>query len=223
MAIEHIPLFPLNTVLFPGVPIYLHIFEERYKQMIRLCIEDRLSFGVVLIRQGVEVGGSAESHTTGCTAQIIQVERLAEGRMNLAAIGQRRFRVRNLSYDRPYLMGEVDTVPLCVDAALTELDGARQRLLPWIDRYLDVMRDIRQVRYYREELPEDAAMLAYTAAHVLQVPQSLKQQFLEMNSTLDLLEDVRRQYRREVAFLKAFVEHAPLEQGADQDIPFSLN
>lgn len=56
-----LPLFPLNTVLFPGIPVYLHIFEARYKQMIEQCIAEERSFGVVLIREGVEVGGSGRT------------------------------------------------------------------------------------------------------------------------------------------------------------------
>ena len=71
-----LPLFPLNTVLFPKMPITLHIFEERYKQMIQHCLSEQIPFGVVLIKQGVEVNGSAEPYLVGCTARITHTHHL---------------------------------------------------------------------------------------------------------------------------------------------------
>ncbi|MBF6600779.1 MAG: LON peptidase substrate-binding domain-containing protein [Dehalococcoidia bacterium] len=71
-------LFPLQTVLFPGMRLPLHIFEERYKIMVRECIDEDAPFGVVLIRSGAEVGGGAIPHDVGTTARIIQVEYLDE-------------------------------------------------------------------------------------------------------------------------------------------------
>ena len=76
-----LPLFPLNTVLFPGMPLTLHIFEDRYKLMIGKCIQERQPFGVVLIRRGLEaLGPVADTHSVGCMAFIRQVERLEQGR-----------------------------------------------------------------------------------------------------------------------------------------------
>ena len=92
-----LPIFPLNTVLFPGMPLSLHIFEDRYKLMIGKCLQERRAFGVVLIRQGAEaLGPLAEPNKIGCTAFISQVERLHQGRMNIGVIGQRRFRIISL-------------------------------------------------------------------------------------------------------------------------------
>src|SRR6185503_19425073 len=98
-------LFPLNTVLFPGMRMPLHIFEERYRLMIRECIEQDAPFGVLLIREGEETGGSAVPHGVGTTARITQVEYLDDGRMNIFTIGQERFRLSELSTDREYLTG----------------------------------------------------------------------------------------------------------------------
>ena len=89
-----LPLFPLNTVLFPGMPLSLHIFEDRYKRMIGECIDSGNPFGVVLIKRGQEANGPlAEPHEIGCTARIIEVEPLSEGRMNIVVLGQKRFRI----------------------------------------------------------------------------------------------------------------------------------
>jgi Lon protease-like protein len=74
---SELPIFPLNVVLFPGMPLPLHIFEERYKSMINRCIQAGHAFGVVLIREGQEVGPPARPHDVGTTA-VIAVERPAE-------------------------------------------------------------------------------------------------------------------------------------------------
>jgi len=68
-----LPLFPLNTVLFPGATLPLHVFEERYKQMINQCLESRSPFGVLLIRSGNEVGTPTEPFEVGTTASIAHV------------------------------------------------------------------------------------------------------------------------------------------------------
>ena len=82
-------LFPLNTVLFPKMPLPLHIFEERYKLMITECMEADEPFGVVLIEEGSKAFGPlAQPHAVGCTARVVQVESLEDGRMNIITIGQ---------------------------------------------------------------------------------------------------------------------------------------
>ena len=110
---QTIPLFPLHAVLFPGTPIHLHIFEERYRQMIRFCLEERRPFGVALIRQGDEFGYPlAEPYSVGCTAEIIHSSELPDGRFNLVAMGEERFKVFSISHKHPYLVGEVECLPM---------------------------------------------------------------------------------------------------------------
>src|SRR5215813_12544949 len=109
---HELPLFPLNTVLFPGMALPLHIFEERYKLMIGECVKDSLPFGVVLIKSGSEVGPGASIHRVGTTAQITQIEQLGEGRLNIATLGHSRFRILNVNKQRPYLTGLVEDYPL---------------------------------------------------------------------------------------------------------------
>jgi len=103
-----LPLFPLNTVLFPGAMLPLHIFEERYKLMIASCIEERRPFGVLLIREGWEVGATAEPFEVGTTAHIARVDELEEGKMDLVCLGGKRFRTVRLVSEDPYLTGEVE-------------------------------------------------------------------------------------------------------------------
>ncbi len=104
-----LPLFPLHTVLFPGTPIHLHIFEDRYKQMINLCLDKHRPFGIVLIREGMEaLGPLAEPYRIGCTAHIVHIQRLEQDRMNIVAIGQERFEIQSLDFLAiPYLAGLV--------------------------------------------------------------------------------------------------------------------
>ena len=103
-----LPLFPLNLVLFPGMPLPLHIFEERYKNMIGDCIDNEQPFGVVLIREGPEVGGGAIPFRMGTSARIVQVERLDDGRMNLLTQGERRFQVVEITQQMPHVVGQVE-------------------------------------------------------------------------------------------------------------------
>jgi Lon protease-like protein len=103
-----LPLFPLNSVLFPGAALPLHIFEERYKLMISRCLDDGSPFGVLLIRSGQEVGGEAEPFHIGTTARIARVQRLDEGRLNLICFGDQRFRLKHRLQQAAYPIGEVE-------------------------------------------------------------------------------------------------------------------
>jgi Lon protease-like protein len=102
-------LFPLHTVLLPGVALPLHIFEERYRLMVGRCVERHDPFGVVLIRQGREVGsGNTRLADIGTIARIRQASRYADGRMDVVTVGGRRFRIDELHAARePYLTAEV--------------------------------------------------------------------------------------------------------------------
>ena len=120
-------LFPLNTVLFPNMRLPLHIFEERYKLMIRECIEEDAPFGVVLIQTGEEVGSTAAPHQVGTTARIIQVEYLDDGRMNIFTMGERRFRIeREETGDTLYRSVQASLLPEPGFGALA--DDAQRRL-----------------------------------------------------------------------------------------------
>ena len=103
-----LPLFPLNSVLFPSATLPLHIFEERYKKMVNLCLERNSPFGVLLIRSGSEVGEAAETLEIGTTARIVRVQHLDAGRMNLICRGEQRFRLSRQVSETPYLVGEVE-------------------------------------------------------------------------------------------------------------------
>ena len=107
-----IPLFPLGTVLFPGLVLPLHIFEDRYRQLVRdlLAKPEPREFGVIAIRHGRETGvdGVSDLYEVGCTAEIRQVEELDDGRFALVTVGNQRFRLKGLDEPAPYLAADVD-------------------------------------------------------------------------------------------------------------------
>jgi Lon protease-like protein len=200
-----LPLFPLNIVLFPGLPIQLHIFEPRYRSMIRQCQADSQPFGVVLIHQGIEAYGPvAEPVRVGCTARIARLVPLEDGRMNLTALGEERFRILKLIHDHPYLVGEVESLPLERPSSIALLRGMRL-LTPIVKDYLRLITKLNPqepVDLSEVDFPEDPLLLLNLAATLLQVPAIEKQPLLESVSADDLMVEIFRLYRRENAVLR---------------------
>jgi Lon protease-like protein len=170
-------LFPLQTVLFPGMRMPLHIFEERYRTMIRECIEEDAAFGVLLIREGAEVGAGAVPHNVGTTARITQVEYLEDGRMNILTMGHERFRVSKLMTDREYLSGEVELLEqaAATDGAWAALDRANEVFNEYLRTYL-----ASNDQWTRGvELPRDPGEAADFIAARTDVSAEAKQAWLE--------------------------------------------
>ena len=104
---ERVPLFPLHTVLFPGGILPLHIFEERYRGLVR----ERRDFAIVLIKEGREAGDSPEIHPVGTLGTIDELEEMADGRFNLVLKGVQRVRIESVDDSQPYLTGVVEALP----------------------------------------------------------------------------------------------------------------
>ncbi|MBN1146750.1 MAG: LON peptidase substrate-binding domain-containing protein [Anaerolineales bacterium] len=215
-----LPLFPLNTVLFPGAPLRLHIFEERYKRMIGACIQEGKPFGVVLIQQGAEaLGPPADPHPVGCSAKIAHVQRLEDGHMNIVILGQERFRIFTIDrVSQPYLVGVVDHFPLLAGAP-EALSQAGQRLRPWVERFIQALLEAGDVQFDLQNLPDEPVALAYLAASILQIPADQKQELLALRKANELLSGLEAIYRREAAFLEILLS----KREGDQGIPFSRN
>ena len=180
-----LPLFPLSVVLFPGMTLPLHIFEERYKAMIGDCIDRAQPFGVVLIKEGREAGGPASPFSIGTTARVIQVERLAEGRMNIVTTGERRFETTEISQQRPHLVGQVryleeepGEIPSPVIAEIGE-------------QYATFLQNLSALAggwTGRVEVSEDPVRLSYSIATNLDIPRRLRQELLELPTAGQRLE-----------------------------------
>jgi Lon protease-like protein len=181
-----LPLFPLNTVLFPDVPITLHIFEERYRLMIGRCVEQGSPFGVVLIREGQEVGDEATPYPVGTTAAISDNVRLDDGRYYLTAVGQRRFRIQYIAQRQPYMLASVVYLP--EDTGGAAVVGQADRLRALYARYWAALASATGHRREPEALPESVVDLTYWMAQRLQVDNIHKQRWLEADVATRLRE-----------------------------------
>jgi len=203
-----LPIFPLKTVLFPGVPMPLHIFEERYRRMINECLAENKSFGVALIKKGKEVGPPAEPFEVGTEAKISRAERLDDGRLNILAIGLRRFKIERLLEPAPYLSAEV--------SFLEDEDGNREQALLTDQILRLVLLDFIQltsiftlVPVYPFDLPQDPTRFSYLAAHLLNLPAKTKQKLLESSTVEERLKTARDLLVAErMRFIKDQVEKA---------------
>jgi hypothetical protein len=136
-----LPLFPLNSVLCPGIALKLHIFEDRYRAMVRDCLETSSPFGVVLIGEGRESGPGAISFTgVGTIAEIRDAARFDDGRYDLLVVGTRRFEIRRVLGGRgPYLVAEVDVLDETVGDAVVAHDLARRATTRFVT-YLELLQ-----------------------------------------------------------------------------------
>ena len=138
-----IPLFPLHTVLAPGIALPLHIFEERYRAMVKRCLDESSPFGIVLIREGSEMaprnGATQELSicVVGTFAEIREASKYVDGRWDLLTVGTGRFVVREVIADRePYLVGEVEEL----GDALGDEDAAEELVRRVTRRFVDYLR-----------------------------------------------------------------------------------
>jgi Lon protease-like protein len=181
--LQRLRLFPLNTVLFPGAALNLHVFEPRYKQMISECLEGGEAFGVCLIRDGDEAGDpDVMPHEIGTTAEIGDVTPLENGRYYISTVGRQRFRIERVLAREPFLTVEVSYLPEDKpgdDATVGEL--ARE--------IRDVFRDYLRLlvefsgMHADIELPDDPIDASFLIGDALQVADSMKQRLLELSST----------------------------------------
>ena len=196
-------LFPLQSVvLFPGMELPLVVFEPRYVQLTNECTEADEPFGVLLLRDGREVGDDeANPHDVGTTAHIRSVNPLGQGRFSVAAVGGRRFRVRSLSHDRPYLSADVEYL---------EDDAAEDIGPPLVANVKEdaaaFIRTMLAMRggYVREvPLPDDGVVLSYQVAQLFQGNADVQQKLLEMGAAdrlsdeLELIKKATEQAKRQ--------------------------
>ena len=198
-------LFPLNTVLFPGQVLPLHIFEDRYRLMIRRCLADEAPFGVVLIEQGHEVGGEAHPHQVGTVARIVESTYLPDGTMDIITVGVERFRIRRLLHDQPYLRGEVETLfPAEVEDSDASVELAR-RVRDLVKRYVVLIAEAAGLKIEIEQLPDAPQQVGYLAAVAMQVDNREKQALLDNASLTNVLQMELTLLNRENALLNWMV------------------
>ena len=185
MSGGELPLFPLGTVLFPGGPLRLRIFEPRYLDMVRRCLKESRAFGVVLILEGAEAGEAVTVAASGTSARVVDFDTLPDGLLGIDCLGEQRFRVlRRWQQGDGLNLAEVDylpeDVPCALPAELAHLGELLREVLPQLgERYAHVV-----ARY------EDAGWVADRWAEVLPLTAAEKQQLLELADPLARLTQV---------------------------------
>jgi uncharacterized protein len=211
-----LPLFPLEqVVLFPGMSLPLRIFEERYKVMIGACqVTDQL-FGVLLIRNGSEVGAPAQPERVGCTARMLRIDRLPDGRMIILTIGEQRFRLQGPArvMSEGYLVGDVRMLSdRSIESVTTELVSTiAQEFGKYQTAALSLHTHGGGEAVKPPALSADPLRLSYQIASTLHVHPRERQHLLE-------LDDVASRLRQELALLRRENQPGPATIG-----PFSRN
>ena len=201
---EEMPLFPLRTVLFPGMPLPLHVFEERYKLMINECMDHGRPFGVVLIKEGPEVGGPAIPHRVGTSAIITQTKKLEGDRLSIVSVGYQRFRIHSMVQEHPFLTAKVEILSL-VDENTKEAVGLAAEVRTMLEDYMEVMGEATDKRIEVSRIPSKPALLAFLTAILLQAPLADKQRLLGTESIAGMLALEVGYLKREQHWLEASV------------------
>lgn len=203
---QSLPLFPLGTVLYPGLVLPLHIFEERYRELVRDLLDgpEPQQFGVIAIREGRETGiaGVRALHEIGCTAILRQVDEQEDGRYNLVTVGADRFRLLRLDDSRPYLQAEVDLLPDDTGdeaAAGLAVTAVQEAFLA----YLEVLAQRGATRVNVPELPDEPVLLSYMVAASVVVDLPDKQALLAEPDALRRLTAERTLLLKETTLLRA--------------------
>ena len=195
-----LPLFPLNTVLFPGLSLPLRVFEDRYRALVHrlLRIDDPAErvFGSVAIREGYEVGdhGAQSLFRVGVTVQVTDIEAHPDGTFDLSCIGRERMRLDRVETGEPYPVGEVTLLPeprVAVPESL--LERARATFVAYRAALSAISTDP-----YEDTLPRDPEYLSWTLAAVAPLPMLERQSLLEADDAADRITMVTELLRTEL-------------------------
>ena len=202
---EMLPLFPLGAVLYPGMLLPLHIFEDRYRQLVRDLLDgpDPRRFGVIAIRKGRETGieGVHSLYEVGCIATLRRVEQHEDGRYDIVTVGTQRFKLLSLDQTRPYLQGEVELLDDDVtnQAAAVPLVRTVQTAFRG---YTDALTEWGGATVRIEELPDEPTLLSFIVAAAMIIDLTERQGLLAEPDTLRRLNMQRALLSRETAMLR---------------------
>jgi len=204
--VTEVPLFPLNTVVFPGVVTPLHIFEERYRSLVRELsgiesVFDRV-FGILAIREGYEVGdhGMQSAHRVGTLVQLTEVDAYEDGRYDIEVIGRQRLRVVESDNSGAFLRGEVELLP---DTDEPEAAAEAELALATFETYRTRLSELRGGPVLAGEMPSDPAYLSYALASTCLLTLPQRQALLEAESSQLRLGMLRRTLHEEMRAMRA--------------------
>ena len=181
-ASAEIPLFPLNTVLFPGGPLPLRIFEPRYIDMVRYCMREGASFGVVLIRAGAEAGAVTSAADIGTSARIVDFNQMPDGLLGITCVGERKFRVKSRRVQADGLhMGTVEWAP---PEPVADLPGEFAHLGQILRKVLPELGEMYESTPKRFD---DAGWVGARLAEILPINLTDKQYCLELDDPVQRL------------------------------------
>ena len=186
-------------VLFPGAPLPLRIFENRYKIMIGECIEMKQPFGVVLIKEGPEVGGPAQPHRVGTTARILKAEPSGQAMYRIQTVGERRFRIMNIVDGTPYLKAEVEYLE---EMDSEDVGDLAQKVSDCLSEYLQLVVSFKKGWIQTVDTPQEPRALSYAAAQAVTYPPMVGQYLLQIPSVKERLERVLPLLEERTSLLK---------------------
>ena len=184
-TLEATPVFALNTVLYPGGPLPLRIFEPRYVDMVSDRLRRDAPFIVALIREGSEVGSGATTHSTGTLARIVDWNRQDDGLLGITALGGRRVQVLDVATRPDGLL--VAKARMLAEEPASAVPGEHHRLVVLLRRLLDQLESL-----YRHATPrfDDASWVGYRLSELLPMPLARKQHHLEIEDSLVRLREL---------------------------------
>jgi Lon protease-like protein len=201
-----LPIFPLGSVLYPGLLLPMHIFEDRYRKLVHdlLAEPEPRRFGVIAIREGRETGADGVSalYDIGCTATVRQVIEQEDGRFYLITVGTQRFRLAEVDRSEPYLRGHVDYLPEDTgDREAAQL--AVEQVQSGFRAYLDELAERGAIQVITPDLPDEPVQLSYLVAASVIANLSEKQALLAQPDALHRLTTERALLSRENAMLRS--------------------
>lgn len=200
---EQLPLFPLATVLFPGMILPLRIFEDRYRTLIARRAKADPMFGVVLTRRGREVGDRPEIHSVGTAASLLRAISYADGRSDIVVRGGRRFRVLAGHWQEGYLTGTVAWIEDGVVPSQAEEASLVVEVKDAFRAYLDAVEATSSLRIERTDLGTDPLAVTYAICSAMPFDTARRQRLLEATTPAARLLDLIATLRRERALMLA--------------------
>lgn len=201
-----LPIFPLGAVLFPGVTMPLHIFEDRYRSLVSTLIseveEPERAFGIVAIREGFEVGsrGVHSLQRVGCEARLLSVDELDDGRFDIEVVGGRRLRIDALDPSGEYIVGEVEWLQ---DTAGDDAARAAAQAHATFERYRVELGQMRGNDVLVGDLPRDPTGLSYSLAATCLLTLQQRQNLLEVDDAASRLLMLTVAMRHEMQAMRA--------------------
>ncbi len=185
-----LPLFPLQIVVFPGETVPLHIFEPRYRQLVKDTLDSGDPFGIVLTRrtrQSATPDDREPTHEIGCTVRMESTEAFPDGRYNIGCIGEHRFRIIEKLGERPYWIAEVEFLDDPLDAESSEAYSACEDTAELYREHLGLTLALQNSWQRTYRLPRAPKQLVNRIGSQIEAPASVKQEVLKSESTVEQL------------------------------------